>query len=231
MLQNDQEQPHYVGHRQRLKEKFLKNSSGFSDYELLELLLFQAIPRKDVKPLAKGLLKKFKNFQELINASHEHIMSERASGATQAVYFQLQLFKELLNRIFREEVIEKHAISSWTALLNYLKFNMGCLKVEQFRVLFLNNKNILLADEVLATGTIDQTPVYPREIVKRILFYEAASIILVHNHPSGNTKPSTSDVELTEQVIQACKTVNVKVHDHVIIGGNNYFSFKSNMLL
>lgn len=231
MSQNDQEQPHYVGHRQRLKEKFLKNSSGFSDYELLELLLFQAIPRKDVKPLAKGLLKKFKNFQELINASHEHIMSERASGATQAVYFQLQLFKELLNRIFREEVIEKHAISSWTALLNYLKFNMGCLKVEQFRVLFLNNKNILLADEVLATGTIDQTPVYPREIVKRILFHEAASIILVHNHPSGNTKPSPADVELTEQVIQACKTVNVKVHDHVIIGGNNYFSFKSNMLL
>lgn len=231
MSQNDQEQPHYVGHRQRLKEKFLKNSSSFSDYELLELLLFQAIPRKDVKPLSKSLLKKFKNFQELINASHEHIMSERACGATQAVYFQLQLFKELLNRVFREEVIEKHAISSWTALLNYLKFNMGCLKVEQFRVLFLNNKNILLADEVLATGTIDQTPVYPREIVKRILFHEAASIILVHNHPSGNTKPSPADVELTEQVIQACKTVNVKVHDHVIIGGNNYFSFKSNMLL
>ena len=231
MLQNDQEQPHYVGHRQRLKEKFLKNASSFSDYELLELLLFQAIPRKDVKPLAKMLLKKFKNFQELVNASHERLMAERASGVTKAVYFQLQLLKELLNRMFREEVIEKHAISSWTALLNYLKFNMGCLKVEQFRVLFLNNKNILLADEVLATGTIDQTPVYPREIVKRILFHEAASIILVHNHPSGNTKPSPADVELTEQVIKACKTVNVKVHDHVIIGGNNYFSFKSNILL
>ena len=231
MSQNDPESPHYVGHRQRLKEKFLKNSSSFSDYELLELLLFQAIPRKDVKPLAKTLLKKFKNFKELVNASHERIMSESAEGVTQAVYFQLQLLKELLNRIFREEVIERHAISSWTALLNYLKFNMGCLKVEQFRVLFLNNKNILLADEVLATGTIDQTPVYPREIVKRILFHEAASIILVHNHPSGNTKPSPADVELTEQVIKACKTVNVKVHDHVIIGGNNYFSFKSNMLL
>lgn len=231
MAQNDQELPHYVGHRQRLKEKFLKNATSFSDYELLELLLFQAIPRKDVKPLAKTLLKQFKNFQELVNASHERLMAERAEGVTQAVYFQLQLLKELLNRIFREEVIEKHAISSWTALLNYLKFNMGCLKVEQFRVLFLNNKNILLADEVLATGTIDQTPVYPREIVKRILFHEAASIILVHNHPSGNTKPSPADVELTEQVIKACKTVNVKVHDHVIIGGNNYFSFKSNMLL
>jgi DNA repair protein RadC len=231
MSQNDQESPHYVGHRQRLKEKFLKNATSFSDYELLELLLFQAIPRKDVKPLAKNLLKQFKNFQELVNASHEWLMAERASGVTKAVYFQLQLLKELLNRMFREEVIEKHAISSWTALLNYLKFNMGCLKVEQFRVLFLNNKNILLADEVLATGTIDQTPVYPREIVKRILFHEAASIILVHNHPSGNTKPSPADVELTEQVIKACKTVNVKVHDHVIIGGNNYFSFKSNMLL
>ncbi|MCP5369687.1 MAG: DNA repair protein RadC [Rickettsiaceae bacterium] len=231
MSQDNPEQPHYLGHRRRLKEKFLKNPNSFSDYELLELLLFQAIPRKDVKPLSKTLLKKFKNFRGLVNASHDHLMSANASGVTQSVYFQFQLLRELLNRMFREEVFDEHVISSWTALLNYLKFNMGCMKIEQFRVLFLNNKNILLADEILANGTIDQTPVYPREIVKRILFYEAASIILVHNHPSGNIKPSPSDIALTEQIIMACKTVNVKVHDHVIIGGNNYFSFKSNMLL
>ena len=137
----------------------------------------------------------------------------------------------MLNRVFAERVENKNVISSWSPLLEYLKFNMGCLNIEQFRVLFLNKKNVLIADEVMATGTIDQTPVYPREIVKKSLFHEAGALILVHNHPSGNPKPSNADIDLTTQIISACKTINVTVHDHVIIGGNEYYSFKSNMLL
>ena len=127
--------------------------------------------------------------------------------------------------------MNQNVIGSWGALLEYLKFNMGNLQVEQFRVLFLNKKNCLMADEIMATGTIDQTPVYPREIIKRILVHEAGAIILVHNHPSGSAKPSSSDIELTAQIVNACRVVNVSVHDHVIIGRGEYYSFKTNMLL
>lgn len=226
----DNKQPHYLGHRKRLKEKFLNSDpSSVNDYELLELLLFQAVPRRDVKPLAKELLQKFGNFNQLINAEKDKIFA--VDEAKEPTYLQLRLLKELLNRIFQSEVKEKNIISSWSALLDYLKFNMGCLKIEQFRVLFLNKKNILIADEVVATGTIDQTPVYPREIVKKSLFHEAGAIILVHNNPSGNTKPSKSDIDLTTQIINACNMINVTVHDHVIISSDNYYSFKSNMLL
>lgn len=222
--------PHYVGHRKRLKSRFLNNQpSSLNDYELLELLLFQAIPRKDVKPLAKKLLEKFGSFKDIINADFDQIIS--IDGTTESVYLQFRVMKELLNRVFNENIKKKNIINSWSALLNYLKFNMGCLKVEQFRVLFVNKKNILLADEVMATGTIDQTPVYPREIVKRALFHEAGAIILVHNHPSGNAKPSSADIDITTQIINACKVISVRIHDHVIIGNNEYYSFKSNMLL
>jgi DNA repair protein RadC len=136
-----------------------------------------------------------------------------------------------MNRVLMNQVINTNVIGSWGALLEYLKFNMGNLQIEQFRVLFLNKKNSLIADEIMATGTIDQTPVYPREIIKRILAHEAAAIILVHNHPSGSAKPSSSDIELTAQIVNACKAVNVSVHDHVIIGKSEYYSFKTNMLL
>jgi DNA repair protein RadC len=228
--QNKKPQPHYIGHRKRLKEKFSStNSDGFSDYELLELLLFQSLPRKDVKPIAKNLLRKFDNLNCLINAEREKILA--IDGATESVFLQMKILRELMSRVFRTKVRKKNIISSWSALLDYLKFNMGCLKLEQFRILFLNKKNILLADEVIATGTIDQTPVYPREIVKKALFHEAGAIILVHNHPSGNAKPSNSDIDLTTQIVNACSTINVTVHDHVIIGNNEYYSFKSNMLL
>jgi DNA repair protein RadC len=136
-----------------------------------------------------------------------------------------------MNRVLINQVMNRNIIGSWGALLEYLKFNMGNLQIEQFRILFLNKKNSLIADEIMATGTIDQTPVYPREIIKRILVHEAGAIILVHNHPSGSAKPSTSDIELTVQIVNACKTVNVSVHDHVIIGRGEYYSFKTNMLL
>ncbi|PCJ27139.1 MAG: hypothetical protein COA94_04270 [Rickettsiales bacterium] len=226
----DDKQPHYLGHRKRLKDKFLSNArSTLGDYELLELLLFQSIPRRDVKPLAKSLLQKFGGLRQLVHADKEMIMS--VDDMTEGSFLQLKIIQEMLSRILYEEVQNKNVISSWGALLDYLKFNMGCLKIEQFRVLFLNKRNALIADEVMATGTIDQTPVYPREIVKKALFYEAGAIILVHNHPSGNPDPSKADIELTRQISTACKTINVTLHDHVIIASNNYYSFKTNRLL
>ena len=225
-----EEKPLHLGHRKRLKDKFLQTSPcNFNDYELLELVLFQAIPRRDVKIIAKKLLSRFSDINHLVNADKDKVLS--VEGVTETVYLQLRIIREMLNRIFKEKVGSKNIISSWSSLLEYLKFNMGCLKIEQFRVLFLNKKNILIADEVMATGTIDQTPVYPREIVKKALFHEAGAIILVHNHPSGNPKPSNSDIDLTTRIINACNTISVSVHDHVIIGGNEYYSFKSNMLI
>jgi DNA repair protein RadC len=230
MILLNKDQPHYVGHRKRLKDKFLKNGGiNFSDYEILELLLFQAIPRKDVKPLAKELLHNFGNLNSLIHASKDKILA--TNGANDSIFLNLQIIKELLSRVLKEHIIDKNIISSWSALIDYLKFNMSNLKLEQFRVLFLNKKNMLIADEIMATGTIDQTPVYPREIIKKALFHEAGAVILVHNHPSGSAKPSNADIDLTARIAEACKTINVTMHDHVIIGNGEYYSFKSNMLL
>ena len=229
-MTNEIKTPHHIGHRRRLKEKFIGlGSKSLSDYELLELLLFQAIPRRDVKPLAKDLLKIFGGFNNIVHADRAKILA--VNDSKESVYLQLNLLKELLNRILHEKISKKHVISSWSMLLEYLKFSMGFLKIEQFRVLFLNTKNILLAEEIMATGTIDQTPVYPREIVKKALLHEAGAVILVHNHPSGNAKPSKADIDLTTQIVNACIVVNVTVHDHVIISNGSYYSFKSNMLL
>lgn len=230
MLQEDENLPHYIGHRKRLKDKFLKNlPSSFSDYELLELMLFNSIPRKDVKPIAKELLNKFGNFSSIINLTKEKLFTVK--GVNESVFLNMQIVKEMLERVLSRQVMKQNVISSWGALVDYLKFSMSDLQVEQFRVLFLNKKNILIENEIMAIGTVDQTPVYPREIVKRVLFHEASAIILVHNHPSGNSKPSNSDIDLTAQIVNACKTVNVLVHDHVIIGKGEYYSFKTNMLL
>ena len=222
--------PHYLGHRKRLKAKFLVNEpSGFTDYELMELLLFQAIPRKDVKPLAKELIRRFGSIASIINTNKERL--QEIPEVNENVILAIKLSREILTMALKQKITNKNAISSWSALLDYLKFNMGHLKIEQFRVLFLNKKNILIADEVMSVGTIDQTLVFPREIVKKCLYHEAGAIILVHNHPSGDVKPSKIDVDLTAEIVKACNTINVIVHDHVIIGEADYYSFKSNMLL
>lgn len=222
--------PHYIGHRQRLRERFLNSSfENFAEYELLELLLFFAIPRRDVKPLAKKLLEKFGNLANLINADKERLLS--IDGTNDGVCISFFVVRELINRILKQKVVHQNIISSWSALLDYLKSTMGGLKLEQFRALFLNKKNILITDEIMTVGTIDQATVYPREIIKRALFHEASAIILVHNNPSGNSKPSKADIELTNKIAEACSAVSIIVHDHVIISNNDYFSFKSNMLL
>lgn len=225
----DENTPHHIGHRQRLKQRIINSAEHLADYELLELVLFFAIPRKDVKPLAKELMKKFGDFSSLLNSNKDQLLSVK--GTNENLYINFIILRELINRTLKQKIINQNIISSWTLLIDYLKTAMGGLQLEQFRVLFLNKKNILLADEVLSQGTIDQATIYPREIVKRALFNEASAIILVHNHPSGVSKPSNTDIDLTNRIVATCASMNIVVHDHVIIAGNEYFSFKSNMLL
>lgn len=221
--------PHYIGHHKRVKERFVAAGvEHFSDYELLEVMLFSAIPRKDVKPLAKKLLDHF-DITDLINLDKERLLSIK--GTNENLYINFALIRELINRVLKQKIINKNIIASWSSLIDYLKVNMGNMRLEQFRILFLNKKNILIADEVLSQGTIDQAAVYPREIIKRALFNEASSLILVHNHPSGSPEPSKADIHMTNKIVETCQTVNIMVHDHVIISNNKYYSFKSNMLL
>jgi DNA repair protein RadC len=228
-MENDKYK-HYIGHRQRLKQKLLDGSlETFADYELLEMLLFTSIARRDVKPIAKNLLAKFGDLTNVINSEQNTLLM--IEGVNSNVFINFSIVRELINRILRQKVVNHNVISSWSALLDYLKFNMSSLKVERFRILFLNKKNILIKDEVLSIGTIDQIAIYPREVIKRALLYEAGAIILVHNHPSGAVKPSKADIDLTKKIVEICDSVNISVHDHVIIANNEYFSFKSEMLL
>lgn len=229
LIMIDKKKPHYIGHRKRLQQKFLKSSSSVADYELLELILFWSIPRKDIKPLAKQLLNQFGSLNNIINTNPEKILNIIAVNKNVANNFAV--LRELIRRILQNKVIKENVISSWNALVDYLKVSMGNMNIEQFRILFLNKKNILLADELQSSGTVDQTSVYPREIVKRVLFYEATAIILVHNHPSGDPTPSKSDIDLTKQIADACAVINVIIHDHVIISSTKFYSFKSNLLL
>ena len=218
------------GHRERLRSRFQKSSFGsLADYELLELILFLAKPRGDVKPLAKILLAKFGTMHRIFSAREEDLVG--IDGVGSSVISSLKLVKELAARLLKEEIKETTIIQSWSALINYLKVTMGYIKTEQFRVLFLNKKNMLIADELQEVGTVDQVPVYPREIVKRALFHEATAVILVHNHPSGNTTPSQSDISMTKKIVTALAAINVEVHDHIIVSSNDFYSFKSNMLL
>lgn len=222
--------PHYYGHRRRLKDKFLNSPKGsFTELELLEMFLFWSIPRRDVKPIAKNLINHFGSLSGIMNATQEKLKS--IENITQNTYLNIILLKEIIDKILQGNVIKTNILSSWSALIDYLKVSMGKLKTEEFRILFLNKKNILIADELQPYGTVDQTPVYPREIIKRALFHEASALILVHNHPSGNNTPSKADILITKKIIEACKTVNINVHDHIIVTNNSTYSFKSNLLI
>jgi DNA repair protein RadC len=219
-----------LGHRSRLRERFNRSSFGsMADYELLEILLFLTQSRVDVKPISKKLLAEFGDLKGICNATNENLLS--IPGVGPAMIASIKLIKELSARLLRDEIKHKTILQSWSGVIDYLKLTMSHLKTEQFRVLYLNKKNILLSDELQEIGTVDQTPVYPREIVKRALFHEASAIILVHNHPSGNASPSAADINMTQKIIYACQAVNVSVHDHIIISHADYYSFKSNMLI
>ena len=219
------EAPHYAGHRERLRARFLKSPpDALPDYELLELMLFASIPRVDVKPLAKTLLERFGDFGEVVAAPKERLAE---FGLTKRTIVQLKIVEAAAQRLAKSRVRNKSAISSWNALIDYCTTVMARGAREEFRVLFLDRKNILIADEVQSTGTVDHTPVYPREIVKRALEIGASAIILVHNHPSGDPAPSRADIAMTHEVVAAAKALKIDVHDHLVIGRSGHASFKS----
>jgi DNA repair protein RadC len=222
--------PHYVGHRERLRERFLSaGPDTMPDYELLELALFAAVPRRDVKPLAKALIARFGSFAEVIAAPRERLLE--VEGASAAVAAQLKIIEAAARRLAKTRLLGRPALASWSALIDYCAAAMARSQKEEFRVLFLDRKNILIADEVLSTGTIDHTPVYPREIVKRALDHGATAMILVHNHPSGDPTPSKADITMTRDVADAAKALGIVVHDHLIVGRSGHISFKALGLL
>jgi len=226
----DSAKPHFHGHRQRLRERFMAGGGdALPDYELLELVLAQAIPRGDVKPLAKLLLGKFGGFTEVIAAEPARL--EEIKGVGPAVVAQFKVVQEAAKRMARGKVLNRPVLGSWDALIDYCSIAMAHNPIEQVRVLYLDKKNVLIADEMQQKGTIDHTPVYPREVVKRALDVGASAMILVHNHPSGNPQPSKADIEMTRQIVTAAKNLGIVVHDHVVIGKGQYASFKSLGLL
>jgi len=224
------EKPHYDGHRHRLRQRFLeRGSASLEDYELLELVLFTAIPRRDVKPLAKKLLAEFGTLWAVVNAPAARL--RRSYGLSDTTIAALTAVGAVAERALRSQVLNRPVLSNWQALLDYCYAAMSHHKTEQFRLLFLNRKNALIADEVQQVGTVDHTPVYPREVVKRALDLGACALILVHNHPSGDPTPSRDDIEMTRHIAHAADAVGVTVHDHIIIGQNGFTSFKSQGLL
>jgi DNA repair protein RadC len=218
------------GHRERLRARFLKSGADtLPDYELLELTLFAALPRRDTKPLAKALLARFGNFAEVIAAPRARLLE--VQGVGEGVANHLKIVEAAAQRLAKTRVIGRAALSSWSALLDYCTAAMARSQNEEFRVLFLDRKNVLIADEVQNRGTVDHTPVYPREIVKRALELGASSIILVHNHPSGDPTPSKADIAMTREITAAARALAIAVHDHLVIGRSGHASFKSLGLL
>jgi len=222
--------PHFHGHRQRLRERFMATAGdGMPDYEILELLLAMAIPRADVKPLAKMLLDRFGSLGEVLSAPEKALGEVKGIG--EAVVASLKIVRAAGLRLANQQIMNTNAIGSWDSLIDYCKAAMGYEKVEQLRILFLDRKNVLIADEVQQQGTVDHTPLYPREVVKRALDLGASAIILVHNHPSGDPTPSRDDIEMTKKVRDAGEQLGIALHDHIIVGKSNHISFKSLGLL
>lgn len=217
---------HKKGHRERLKTRFRKGGvKALADYELLELLLMMAIPRRDVKPLAKSLISEFGSYAEVISASPERLME--FNGVGENVVTALKLAEASAQMLSQGKVMEKPVLSNWQALINYCTSQIAYKKNEQFRVLFLDRQNRLIADEKMQEGTIDHTPVYPREIIKRALELGSSAIILVHNHPSGDPTPSREDIDMTKKIAEAGKQLGVMLHDHLIISKGGHSSFKT----
>ncbi len=223
----DRGQPSYIrDHRKRLRERFLAGgANALPDYEMLELVLFRAIPRRDVKPLARQLLDQFGDFNGVVSAAPERLIS--IDGVGSAVVAELKIVEAAAHRLARARVMRRQVISSWSTLLDYCRTAMAHRETEQFRVFFLDTKNVLIADEEQARGTVDHVPVYPREVVKRALELNASALILVHNHPSGDPTPSESDITMTQRVEAAAGTMGIRLHDHVIVGQTCNLSFRA----
>ena len=223
--------PSYItDHRKRLRERFMKGGAqALPDYELLELVLFRAIPRQDVKPLARRLLDKFGDFNGVISAPANRLREQHGVG--EAVIQELKIVEAAAQRLARSRVMDRHVVSSWQQLIDYCHTTMAHRETEQFRVLYLDRKNVLIADEAQGQGTVDHVPVYPREVVKRALELNASALILVHNHPSGDPTPSESDIEMTQRVEAAARALSVTLHDHIIVGKSRELSFRAQGLL
>ncbi|MEL7260409.1 MAG: DNA repair protein RadC [Pseudomonadota bacterium] len=219
--------PSYMAdHRKRLRTRFMDGgAAALPDYEMLELVLFRAIPRQDVKPLAHLLMAEFGDFNRVISAPPERLRA--LNGVGDAVICELKIIEAAAQRLARAKVLNKQVISSWDALLDYCHTTMAHRETEQFRVLYLDRKNVLIADEEQAKGTVDHVPVYPREVAKRALELNASALILVHNHPSGDPTPSQSDIDMTAQIENACQALGLTLHDHLIVGKSRELSFKS----
>jgi DNA repair protein RadC len=220
-------QPSYIkDHRQRLRARFMAGgAAAMPDYELLELVLFRAIPRQDVKPLARALMDRFGDFNRVITASEARLRD--LTGVGDAVVTELRIVAAAAERMARAKILQKHVLSGWDALLDYCQISMAHRETEQFRVLFLDRKNLLIADEEQARGTVDHVPVYPREIAKRALELNASALILVHNHPSGDPTPSPADIDMTHQIESACDVLGLTLHDHLIIGKSTQLSLRA----
>lgn len=222
--------PHYHGHRARLRERFLAGGHApMPEYELLELLLFNAIERIDVKPLAKRLLAEFGDLNGVVAASRSNVL--RVDGATEKVWLQLRIAEAFAQRMSRAKVLDRDVLSSWDDVITYCRTTMAHRKTEQFRVLFLDRKNVVIADEAQGEGTVDHVPVYPREVARRALELSASALLIVHNHPSGDPTPSEADIEMTLRLEAACGALGLVIHDHIIIGKDRDLSFRSERLM
>ena len=222
--------PHYHGHRDRLRARLRDaGADALADYELLELLLFRGIPRRDVKPLAKALLARFGSFPEVISASPTRLAE--IDGLGDAAITEIKIVQAAAQRLARGEMKRRTVLSSWSSVLDYCRAMQAFADKEQFRILFLDKRNQLIADELQQVGTIDFTPVYPREVVKRALELSATAIILVHNHPSGDPTPSSADIQMTQQLSDIAKPLGIALHDHIIVGKEGHASFKGLKLI
>lgn len=220
-------QPSYIAdHRQRLRARFMQGgAAAIPDYELLELVLFRAIPRRDVKPLAHALMDRFGDFNRVITAPEPRLRD--IPGVGDAVIVELKLIEAAAHRMARSRVMRQHVLSGWDALLDYCHTTMAHRETEQFRVIYLDRKNVVIGDEEQGKGTVDHVPVYPREVAKRALELNASALILVHNHPSGDPTPSQADIDMTQQIFSACSALGLTLHDHLIIGKSRELSFRS----
>jgi DNA repair protein RadC len=222
--------PHYHGHRERLRARFRAGGAeALADYEMLELVLFRAVPRRDVKPLAKQLLAKFGSFAEVISAPPKRLAE--VEGLGEAGITELKVVQAAAHRLAKGQLKKRPVLSSWSLVLEYCRTAQAFAEKEQFRILFLDKRNQLIADEVQQSGTVDHTPVYPREVVKRALELSATAIILVHNHPSGDPTPSRADVQMTQAVVEVAKPLGITVYDHIIVGKDGHASLKGLKLI
>jgi DNA repair protein RadC len=224
------ETPHYHGHRMRLRERFeTAGPDALNDYELLEMVLFTALPRGDVKPLAKSLLKTFGSFAEAIHAPEARL--REVNGIGDRTITEFKLIAAAAHRIAKGQLQQRALLSSWNDVIEYCRTSMAFADKEQFRILFLDKRNQLISDEVQQTGTVDHTPVYPREVIKRALELSATAIILVHNHPSGDPTPSQADIQMTKAIVEIAAPLGISVHDHIIVAKNGHASLKGMRLI